>query len=194
MSIMSPDVASTIPASGSPLLGYEEFVERYADRRAELVNGVVEELPVPRFPHGWVAATLTRLMGNHVAEHDAGWVVSHDTFVRVKRDPDTVRGPDLAYFSYATLPKGPVPQDPKDVIPDLVAEVKSPSDPWGQVFTKVGEYLDAWVRVVLVIDPDSQTALIYRGEANCETLHAADTLWIPDLLPGWELPLAGLFG
>ena len=194
MTVMPPNVSSGLPISGSPLLTYDEFVERFADRRAELVCGVVEELPLPKFPHGWLAATLTRLLGNHVAEHDAGWVVSHDTFVRVKRDPDTVRGPDVAFYSYATLPKGPVPKDPKDIIPELVIEVKSPSDSSSKLNSKVGEYLVAGVKIVLVIDPDTQTATIYRGEAIHETLHLQDTLTLPDLLPRFELPLAKIFG
>ena len=45
-------------------------------------------------------------LGNFVEEHDLGRVMSNDSGVITERDPDTVRGADVAYYSYARLPEG----------------------------------------------------------------------------------------
>ena len=37
---------------------------------------------------------------------DLGRVVTNDSGIVTQRDPDTVRGADVAYYSYARLPKG----------------------------------------------------------------------------------------
>jgi Uma2 family endonuclease len=47
--------------------------------------------------------------------------------------------------------------------------------------------------VVCVIDPEAQTATVYRSDRPAETLVAGATLAFPELLPGWELPLNKLF-
>ena len=193
MSVLTPAANAAVAVSGPPLLTAEEFVERYPNHRVELVDGIVKELPMPKFPHGWLCALISRLLGNHVEDVRFGWVVSHDTFVLVKRDPDLVRGPDTAVYSFARLPAGPIPEDPRDIMPELVVEVKSPSDRWKDIYVKIAEYLDAGVQVVVVLDAATQTAQICRGNSQYETLHRPDTLTVADVLPGFAVPLARLF-
>ncbi len=50
--------------------------------------------------------------------------------------------------------------------PELVIEVRSPSDRWGQLFTKVGEYLAAGVLAVVVVDPNTETVSVYRDSGQ----------------------------
>jgi Uma2 family endonuclease len=75
----------------------------------------------------------------------------------------------------------------------MVAEVKSPSDTWSELFIKVGEYLGAGVRVVVVVDPERVTVSTYRPGGEQEILREADTLTLPDVLPGFSVPVARLF-
>ncbi|MBY0231007.1 MAG: Uma2 family endonuclease, partial [Gemmataceae bacterium] len=91
------------------------------------------------------------------------------------------------------LPRGLVPGGDLGLVPDLVGEVKSPSDRWGEVFAKIGEYLEAGVRVVVVADAESMTVSLYRQWAVQEILREGDTLTIPDVLPGFSVPVARLF-
>jgi Uma2 family endonuclease len=176
-----------------PLLTGEEFAKRYPKHWVELVDGIVKEVAMPGFEHGMVVVTIARLLGNFVADHSLGRVVSNDTYFYTRHAPDVVRGMDVAYISYARLPKGPVPRGPLDVAPELVVEVRSPYDAWTDVFAKVEEYLAAGVPVVLVADPEKGTVSALRKGPTQEDFHDGDTLTVPDVLPGFAVEVARLF-
>ena len=103
---------------------------------------------------------------------------------------------DVSYYSFTKIPRGVIPTGYFEFVPDLVAEVLSPSDRWPAVLSKVAEYLSADVQVVLVIDPEpeSKTIRVFRIDGTIDVLHDDDTLTLPTLVPGFELPLAKLFG
>ena len=61
--------------------------------------------------------------------------------------------------------RGPLPQGYLDVPPDLVFEVRSEHDRWAKVTEKVAEYLNAGVPVVVVLDPDTETARVHYADA-----------------------------
>jgi hypothetical protein len=46
-----------------------------------------------------------------VDEFKLGRILISDSGINTKRDPDTVRGADIAFYSYARMPKGPAPND-----------------------------------------------------------------------------------
>src|SRR3954454_6907189 len=120
-------------AAPPPLMTVEEFTARYANVPAELVKGVVKEYPMAGLNHGKICLLIGRLIGNHVEAQDLGHVMSNDSWVRT--GPDTVRGGDVLFHSYERLPKGaPVPDGMHSLAPDLVIEVKSPTDRWGELF------------------------------------------------------------
>ena len=104
-----------------------------------------------------------------------------------ERDPDTVRGPDVAFYSYHPLPKGPLPQNYGPEVPELVVEVRSPSDRWPKVLAKVAEYLEAGVLVVIVLDDESRTAVLYFTDRASVTLNTDDELTVPEILPGFAV-------
>jgi Uma2 family endonuclease len=129
---------------------------------------------------------------NYVETHNLGHVMSNDSWVRT--GPDTVRGGDLLFFSYERLPRGgPVPQGIHTLAPDLVVEVKSPTDRWGDLFAKVAEYLQAGVRVVVVLDPKSTSASVYRSDELQQIFHNGDELTLPDVLPDFSIAVTRLF-
>lgn len=175
------------------LMSAEEFAQLHEGNYCELVDGVVKELPMLGANHGKVCARMTALLVIHSDAHGLGHVLSNDSFFLIRRHPDTVRGADVAYCSYDRLPRGPLPRGVLPVAPDLVVEVRSPSDTWTEMYTKVGEYLGAGVRVVIILDADSETASIYRGEVKQETFSATDELTIPDVLPGFAVRVGQLF-
>ena len=80
-----------------------------------------------------------------------------------------------------------------EIVPDLVAEVRSPADRRQQVLNKVSEYLTAGIKIVVVLDPTADTAYVYCDEGAPETFGPNDTLTIPDLLPGFSVPVARFF-
>ncbi|MFT3878252.1 MAG: Uma2 family endonuclease [Gemmatales bacterium] len=175
------------------LMTAEEFVARHEHDRAELVRGVVVELPMPFATHAKVCSLINYYLTAHVLEHELGQVMGNDTFMRTERTPDSVRGADVMYFSYDRLPKGPLPNRLLDVSPDLVVEVRSPSDRLSAMSKKALEYLGAGVRAVILLDPERAAATVFRDEELPQTFHNGDSLSIPEILPGFEVKLAKLF-
>ena len=183
----------SVQTAAPPLLTAEEFTSRYAGRHAELVRGIVKEYAVPFHKHGKVCSTINALIWNHVNSADCGHVTGNDSWIKVRRDPDTVRGADVSYFSYERLPRGEVPDGLLDAVPDLVIEVRSPSDRWKDVNEKIQEYLAAGVRAVIFLDPSAASATVYRADEFPQTFHNGGELTVPDVLPGFAVSLRTLF-
>src|SRR5262249_29535911 len=125
----------------------------------ELVRGVIETMPPPGFLHGVCGNRVGRKVGNFVDDNRLGFVTNNDSGVIVERAPDTVRGPDVAYWSRERLPSPPRQGYP-DVAPDLVVEVLSPNDLFLRVMRKVQEYLRAGVRLVWVVVPEDRSVSV----------------------------------
>ena len=81
----------------------DEFLRLHGDESGvELVDGQIVRLPMPGAEHGEVCVNISIILGSHVKANRLGRVCSNDTFVRVR--PDAVRGPDVLFISYQTLP------------------------------------------------------------------------------------------
>ena len=92
------------------------------------------------------------MLTQFVENQRLGRVVSGDAGVVTQRDPDSVRGPDVAFYSYQRIPRGPLPEEYWPASPELVIQVRSKTDRWKDVLQKVAEYLNADVLTVAVID------------------------------------------
>lgn len=173
---------ATAPRTDLPLLTAEEFARRPdPGHPEELVKGRIVPMPPPGARHGWICAELVFVLRTFLQDHDLGRVLSNDAGMVTERGPDSVRGPDVSFYSYAKLPKGPLPQRYPDVPPDVVFEVLSPDDRWPKVLAKVAEYLNAGVGVVCVIDPEPRTLHLYEGDRAVRILGADDELALPPL-------------
>ena len=172
----------------------EEFARRpdpgYPE---ELVRGKVVAMPPPKARHGFTCAEIVFFLRLYLSDHDLGRVFANDSGVITERGPDSVRGPDVAYYSYAKLPKGPLPEGYPDVPPDLIFEVRSPSDRWPRVYVKIAEYLDAEVSVVGVLDPEGRTLVLFDGDAPVRILNETDELTLPTLLPDFSVTVGKFF-
>ncbi len=188
--VTSPRTAQSPPATG---MTAAEFVRRHGNDRVELVKGQVRESPMPSPKHGKICMCMGFFLYEHARKHDLGHVMTNDSFVQTRSNPDTVRGADVCFYSYERLPKGQVPEGLLPVVPDLVVEVRSPSQRWGELFAKVGEYLEAGVRVVIVLDAPTATASVYRAEELQQIFHNSDALVVPEVLPDFAVPVQCFF-
>jgi Uma2 family endonuclease len=109
-------------------------------------------------------------------------VVTNDSGVVTERDPDSVRGADVAFYSFALIPPGPLPRGYLSVAPELVFEVRSPGDRWSQIHAKVAEYLEAGVKVVCVLDEQTQQAHVFTADQPPRILKADEELTLPEVL------------
>ena len=172
----------------------EQFLELAdIDGPAELVEGELVEMPQSKPRHGQVCMNIGFLLKLHANQHNLGHVFSNDAAIITGRNPDTVRGADVGFISYDKVPRGPLPDGFLPAPPDLVVEVRSPTDRWKDIMKKVIEYLDAGVTVVCVLDPTTETARICRSDRDEEQLKNGDPLTFEDVLPGFSAPLKQLF-
>jgi len=161
--------------------------------RCELVEGRVVRLSPAGFLHGLVAANIHDLLVAHVRRKKAGRVLSADTGYRVRRNPDTVRAPDVAFVSNETLAAH---EDSRETFfptaPDLAVEVLSPDDSWVAVDKKAREYLAAGAKIVWVVNPEVQEVRLYDGAAP-RILTAKDKIDGGKALPGFKTPVKAFF-
>ncbi len=185
------------PTTAAKRMTAEEFYEwgnrpENENKCLELVRGEVIELPVPTKPHGFVSAQVVTALGLYTMERGVGYVTSNDAGVILKRDPDTVRGPDVAWYDDATVydelhPKyGETP-------PRVAVEVLSPEDRAGKVLRKITEYLNAGVPLVWVLDHEDRTVTIHRPKQTPVVLRDDAELTGDDVLPGFRWPISRFF-
>jgi Uma2 family endonuclease len=158
------------------------------DNQTELVRGPLIVREPPGFRHGRIAVSIALRLSEFVRARDLGVVVSEAGF-KLSADPDTVRGPDVAYISRDCAPD-PEPIGYLSIAPDLVVEVLSPSDRAGDVQSKISDWLTAGTRLVWVIDPARRRGVVYRADASVGLLGETDALDGEDVLPGFSCPLA----
>jgi Uma2 family endonuclease len=176
------------------LLTAEEFGRLQDDgSHRELVRGriVTMNMPVPR--HGEICGNTHLLIGPHVRDHELGRLLINDSGVITERRPDTVRGADLAFYSYARVPRGPLPQGYLSVVPELVIEVRSPGDRWSRLLRKVSEYLDAGVSYVCVLDQQTESLHIYSADEPVRILTSDDEFTLPEILGDFRCKVARFF-
>lgn len=159
----------------------------------ELVRGSIVTMNMPAPRRGFFCSNIVRILGNFAKEHDRGRVMSNDSGVVTERGPDTVRGADVCFYSYARLPKGPLPEGYLAVVPEVIFEVRSPGDRWGEILTKVAEYLNAGVTVVGVLDPQTHTLIVYRADELPQVLTKDDELVLPELHADFRVPVSRFF-
>src|SRR5205823_901483 len=149
--------------------------------KEELVRGEIETMPPPKLRHGYVQGNVYWLLQNFVKPKGLGWVIV-ESGVILDRDPDTVRGPDVFFYSNSRL--AALPEEYGEIPPDLVVEVLSPDDRPGKVRDKIAQYLAAGVKLVWLADPAARTVTVYAGTLPGTKLGESDTLDGRDALPG----------
>lgn len=180
--------------STEPLLTADQFAALPGDAddsRLELVRGRVVREPPPGPEHGWLDVRLAARLLGFVEAAEAGVVLSNTGFV-LATDPDTVRGPDIAFVSRERMPS--LGRKYWRMAPDLAVEILSPSNSASEIQEKVLEYLAAGARLVWIVDPARRTVTVYKSARDIRILAVGEDLTADEVLPGFRLPLASLFG
>jgi Uma2 family endonuclease len=186
-------------ATQSPVrrLSAAEFASRPSDGvQMELVRGVEIPMNMPSPRHGEICLQTGHLLKLFLATNPIGRAVSNDSGIITQHDPDTVRGADVAFYSHARLPATiPLPmRGYAGVVPDLVFEVRSYTDSWPMIHTKVAEYLAAGVTAVAVLDEQTQRAWVYSADNEPREFGHDDPLRFPPPLEGWQVTASQFFG
>jgi Uma2 family endonuclease len=156
-------------------------------RKYELVDGQIRVSPAGT-RHGRVCVRLVVRLGAFVERGQLGHVFDSSTGFRLPGG--NVRAPDISFVARGRFRDEEVPEGFGDVAPDLAVEVLSPDDRSRDILDKIGDYLQAGVPLVWVIDPKRRTAAAYRSLTDVRTLGADDALDGEDVVPGFRCPLA----
>jgi Uma2 family endonuclease len=184
---------ATVLKPAERLMTIAEFIALPDDgRRRELVRGRVVEMPQPKPIHGFVCLEIAARLREFVKSRNLGRVATESGLV-TEREPDSMRGPDISYYSYERVAAGKVPDEYLDVRPELVVEVLSTFDRWPRVLEKIVNYLDAGVVAVCIVDPEIQTVEVHTANEKVRHLTRSDVLTVPEVLPEFSCNVADLF-
>jgi Uma2 family endonuclease len=174
------------------LLTAEEF-DNYPfeeDKRYELDEGELIETTRPAYKHNRVLRKLVVRLDAYLDKDGAGEVLISENLYSLS--PNIRRSPDVAVIL------GDRHEELKDakvipIIPEITAEVLSPSETPRTIHRKLKQYFAAGVKEVWLIDPESREVEVWTGATlPARALAVGEALTSP-LLPGFGLPLADLF-
>jgi Uma2 family endonuclease len=175
------------------LLTAEEFFQLPGPSdgsQQELVRGEIVTMPPPGGLHGVTCSKTDRRLGAFIDSGPGGTLVCNDTGFITERNPDSVRGPDLSYWTKERLQEIPVGYI--EMPPDMLVEVLSPSNTSKKIRAKLQEYFKRGVRLVWVIAPEDRTITIYRNADEGRLLHETATVTGEDVLPGFTCKVSEL--
>ena len=179
------------PAPGTATVKDVLAIKRREGRLCELVDGVLVEKAMT-FKASWLAVALSHRLFEFVEPRNLGLLGGEAGMVRLALD--LVRIPDVCFVNWDRIPEGKVPEKPiPKLVPNLAAEVLSPSNTPSEMKRKRREYFKAGVQLMWIVDPEERTVVVWTKGRKPKTLTEAQTLDGGNVLPGFELPLKDLF-
>jgi Uma2 family endonuclease len=122
-----------------------------------------------------------------------GRVLAGEVRFRLRRNPDTTVGIDLAYVSPELAANTPDDARFVDGAPVQAVEILSPSNTQKRMLAKVKEYLSAGVQLVWAVEPEFRTVTVYRPHAEPELFNVKQHLEGGPQLPGLRIAVADIF-
>lgn len=163
----------------------------------ELIRGQLIERPMTRRNPKHSAVTVKVV---YSLEHwlnsrpkPRGRVLAGEAGFRLRRDPDTTVGIDVAYIAAELDRATPPSARLVDGIPILAVEILSPSDRQEDITAKVEEYLAVDAPLVWLIDPVLRTVTVHRPDAPPQMFAVGHELAGDPHLPGLRVAVADLF-
>lgn len=167
----------------------EKAQQQLPDYRMELVSGEIIVMSPSGYESDEVAFEVGRQIANWVRPRKLGRVTGSSAgFILPNTD---TRAPDVSFVQADRLRKSP--QRFAELAPDLVVEVKSPTDSLTKLRAKIDEFLSVGSRVGILIHPGQRWVEVRRLQQPPLKLGDGDILTLPDVLPGLEIPVEDLW-
>ncbi len=179
----------------------EKLQALYPDYQIELREGKIIIMSPSDSVSGEIGVRFSTLLGTWVYNHNLGRVLDSSTGFRMPNGD--LLSPDVSFVSRERLKQNP--RTYLSVIPQLIVEIKSSRDRIHELEEKIALFLSQSVQVGILIDPDTHIVRVYRFEGlsknagdgepipQVTTLRDGDTLTIPELFPGLEIPITSLW-
>lgn len=159
----------------------------------ELVDGELRTMAAGGFEHGLTIGRTTGILWGFISPRELGGLCGAETGFRVRRDPDTVRAPDVAFIARDRMPALGRHVSYEELVPDFVVEVVSLTDRWSELRAKVTDWLRYGCKIVWVLDPVSRTAEVWHAGGRIERRGPDDEIDAEPVLPGFSCRVGDLF-
>jgi Uma2 family endonuclease len=173
---------------------FYDFCQRNRDLRIESTrDGDLIIMPPTGGETGHRNALVTAQLVNWSLADGTGLAFDSSTGFRLPNGAK--RSPDSAWVSRQRWERLSKKQRTKfpPLAPDFVVEIRSTSDPLGDLKAKMAEYIENGVRLGWLVDPTARKVWVYRLESEPQELDAPDELDGGDVLPGFILKLTPLW-
>ncbi|MDW8298566.1 MAG: Uma2 family endonuclease [Anaerolineae bacterium] len=168
------------------LLTAEAFTQLPEDgRRHEPVNGVLKEVSRSEPIHGLVGALLAAHLVRHAVPRRLGKVFSDVGFV-LRRKPDTLQAPDVAFVAAARLADHDLNENFVGA-PDLAIEIAFADKVTNKALSKIEEYFEAGARAVWIVYPERRKVYAYSDPNRVQIVLADGMLTGSDNLARSQL-------
>ena len=170
-------------------------------RRCEVVDGVLVMPPSPMGEHQWLDTEIATWLKVFVTERGLGIVLTAPYDVVIQRDPPRVRQPDVLVVNAELTGIG----HPSDLVgrrflespPLLVVEVLSPSNTRRDVEERLADYRSIGVPECWLARFSARTVEVLRlsgDDVAVLGVYGMGDVLRSEVLPGFELPIADIFG
>jgi len=170
----------------------EVLAEKHLDYQVEMVDGKIIVMGLSDYVSEEIIARLIAFLQAWVLPRRVGRVTGSGAGFKLPNVANNLRGPDVSFVLADRMRRSP--RDFADLVPDLMVEVKSKSDRIKPLEEKILQFLELGTQVGMLIDPDKQTVTIYfRDDRQPVVLGNGNAITLPELLPGWEVPVSELW-
>jgi Uma2 family endonuclease len=187
------DAAAVKPMTSDELfaLPFNKKVDRWLFRGELRESKVTKRNP----NHSGAVATIGTLLGTWLATRPKprGRVYSGEAYFRIRKDPDTNVGIDVALASAELAATVTKKSTYVDGPPLLAVEVLSPNDKHREIVEAIEEYLECGVKVVWIVDPYTETVAVHRPGHEPKHYSRSDDLPGDPELPGFRCKVADIF-
>ena len=167
----------------------ETFQSNYPDYQMELVEGDIVIMSPSGLESEEVGTEIVARLRNWVRPRKLGRVIGSSAgFILPNSD---LRAPDVSFIKAEKLKQ--TTENYAEVVPDLIFEVKSKNDSLKKLREKIEEFLSLGTTVGVLVDPRQHKIEVYRLDKTTITLHDVDIFTVPEILPGWEFPVADIW-
>ncbi len=159
------------------------------DYQLELEDGQILIVGPSDIDSSEIGVLFSRLLANWIYPRRLGRVFdSAGGFILPNTD---LKAPDVSFVRASRLRQRR--RYFGEMVPDLVVEIKSQSDRIKPLKDKILMFLSQGAVVGILIDPDLETVTVYRPTGESTQLSNGDILTIPELFPGWEIPITEIW-
>jgi Uma2 family endonuclease len=167
----------------------EKVQTQFPDYQMELVNGEIILMSPSGYESDEVATRVSTFINMWVMPRNLGRVAGSSAGFNLPNS-DT-RSPDVSFVQADRLRRSP--RSFAELSPDLIVEVKSPTDSVASLRTKIDNFIAQGTRVGILIHPEQRWIEIRRADSQPERLEDGEILTVPDLLPGWQVQVSDLW-